>query len=803
MEKEWLLSYDKYEPENERLRETLTTVGNGYFASRGCFPGSKYEGNIHYPGTYIANVYNKIPTRLYGRDIYNNDLVNCPNWLLTFFSVDGSDVINPLKQKIVKYKHELNARDAFSLREITFEHTDGKKTTIKTKTAASMKRPHLASLSYSVIPENYSGKVRVKTATDGTVMNLGVERYRKLNNKHLAPVSEHYEHGGTLLITETTASKIKIFTASKCRLESEGKPVEHKKLRDKEKGYISEEFVFDAEKGKEYVIEKTACIYTSKDTDTKEPEGECLAFLKKDTGFDEIKKENALEWKKLWETADIKVKGDSFAQKALRLHSYHLLVTASRHNIHIEAGLPARGLHGEAYRGHIFWDELFTMSFYTSTFPSVCKGHLMYRYRRLDDARDYAEENGYSGAMFPWQTADTGEEETQVIHYNPVSEKWDPDLSRRQRHVSIAIGYNVLRYLSVTGDTEFFHKYGVEMIIEISRFWASIAEKEDDNKYHIKGVMGPDEFHEKYPDSEEAGLNDNAYTNISVSWFLERAAELVEGLPENVLKSMKRKIGFETHELKKWAEIAANIYIQVKKDGLIEQFDGFMSLKEIDFEKYKKKYGNINRMDRILKAEGDSPDKYQVIKQADTLMTFYVVPLPDVLHTMKKTGHDIENPYEFLKTNYDYYINRCSHGSTLSYIVHGHILKDMPERKKQMLGFFREALKSDIYDTQGGTTAEAIHCGVMSGTIKMAIEVFGGITIRHGEITVNPTMPDEWEELEFDLIVRGVKYHFAVSHEMIKVKALMEEGEKVKITVAGNFYPLENGQEIDIPYKSS
>ncbi|MFW6210866.1 MAG: glycoside hydrolase family 65 protein, partial [bacterium] len=745
----------------------------------------------------------KIPTRLYGRDIYNNDLVNCPDWRLTFFSLNGSDIINPLKQKITGYSHKLDIKNAFSSREISFEHKDGKKTTLKIKTAASMKRPHFASMYYSITPENYSGSVEITAALDGTVMNMGVERYRMLNNKHLAPVDERFEKDGALLITRTTASKIRIFNAAKCRVSCEGRPVETVKKKYKEKGYMAEKFVFDAEKGKEYILEKTVCIYTSKDADTEDPEKECLAFLEKDIGFEEIKDENAAEWRELWKTADIKVKGDDFAQQALRLHAYHLLVTASRHNINIQAGLPARGLHGEAYRGHIFWDEIFTMSFYTAAFPSVCRGHLLYRYNHLDAAREYAKENGYKGAMFPWQTADTGEEETQVIHYNPVSEKWDPDLSRRQRHVSIAIGYNVLRYLSVTDDREFFYDCGAEMIIEISRFWTSIAEKGDDGRYHIKGVMGPDEFHEKYPDTQEPGLNDNAYTNMAVSWFLERAAEVIENLPDDVKDKIGKKTGFEAHETGQWAETASNMYFPFKKNGLIEQFESFTSLKELDFDKYKEKYKSINRMDRILKAEDDTPDRYQVIKQADALMIFYVVPLPDVLHTIQKNGYDIENPYELLKINFDYYLKRCTHGSTLSYMIHGCIMKDIPAYKAKMFDYFRRALESDIHDTQGGTTAEAIHCGVMAGTIKMAVEVFGGITIRHGEITVNPMMPEQWESLEFTLKVRGVDYYFSIDREIIKVRAVMNKDEKVKITIAGNFYPLENGSEIQIPYNAS
>ncbi len=188
-----------------------------------------------------------------------------------------------------------------------------------------------------------------------------------------------------------------------------------------------------------------------------------------------------------------------------------------------DASITARGLHGEAYRGHIFWDELFILPLYNIHFPKVAKSALLYRYHRLEAARKYAKEHGYEGAMFPWQSGSDGREETQVVHLNPLTGKWGPDFSSFQRHVSLAIAYNIWQYFHTTEDMDFMKDYGAEMFLEICRFWASKAQLDDKTgRYSIKNVMGPDEFHEKYPGSEEGGLKDNTYTNIMVVWTLSK-----------------------------------------------------------------------------------------------------------------------------------------------------------------------------------------------------------------------------------------------------------------------------------------
>ena len=222
------------------------------------------------------------------------------------------------------------------------------------------------------------------------------------------------------------------------------------------------------------------------------------------SGFEEAFARYALAWDELWRVCDVGVPGDDRVQVLLRLYICRILHVCSHHTADLDAGVPARGLNGEAYRGHVFWDELFVYPFLNFRMPEVTRGLLMYRYRRLGEARAAAREAGIRGAMFPWQSGSEGKEETQRVHLNPLSGRWEPDLSHNQRHVNVAIFYNIWHYFQTTDDLAFLRRYGAEMMLEIARFWASIAHfNPERERYEIHGVMGPDEFHERYPDAAE------------------------------------------------------------------------------------------------------------------------------------------------------------------------------------------------------------------------------------------------------------------------------------------------------------
>lgn len=796
----WKLDYHDFVRGRERLRESLTTVGNGYFGTRGCFSTEKAKGDTHYPGTYIAGLFNKIPTRLHGKDIYNNDFVNCPNWLLFEFSIDG-EIIRPLEMEILDYTHRLDMKKGVMLRSVKFRDKKGRITTFSTKRFAGMHNPHLAAIKYSVTAENYTGTVTMSSFLDGTVKNYGVARYRKLNSRHLRPVSTESSDGQLQLMVSTTASNVDIFMAAGHKFVKDG---EFKKdikseITDK-KSFIGESFVSEIKEKSTLTLEKIVGISTSLDRDSSDYKEIAVKTVSR-TSFNEAEEKHAAEWEKIWNKADILVEGDRTTQKISRIHIFHLLATASPNSRNIDFSIPARGLHGEAYRGHIFWDELYILPFYFIRFPETAKSLLMYRYRRLDGARKNARENGYEGAMYPWQTADGADEETQVIHYNPNSGEWDPDLSRRQRHVSVAVAYNVWNYWRLTGDDDFMVDYGLEMLIEICRFWVSIAEKDEkDGRYHIKGVMGPDEFHEKYEDAENGGITDNAYTNIMVSWLLETVSDVISDVPESRMVDLIDRLDFSRNELDVWKNVSENIAVIVTPEGIISQFDGYMELKELDFEAYEKKYGDIHRMDRILKAEGSSPDPYKVAKQADALMTFYLIKPEEVRKILERLGYRTEKE-DFLKKNYDYYIKRTSHGSTLSFIVHAAILKYFPESREKMFKMFMKALKSDVEDIQGGTTPEGIHTGVMAGTLDIITGNFAGITFHPDKVEINPSLPNYWKRLAFSLVHRGKHFSVDITDKTVTLTGKMNSDEEKEFIIAGKSLVLKGKEVASTDYR--
>ena len=393
---------------------------------------------------------------------------------------------------------------------------------------------------------------------------------------------------------------------------------------------------------------------------------------------------------------------------------------------------------------------------------------LMSNSREALEGGEYAKEHGYEGAMFPWQSGSDGREETQVLHLNPMSGEWGPDYSSLQRHVSLAIAYNVWRYFWISDDTEFLETYGAEMFLEICRFWASKASyNEKTGCYEIDRVMGPDEFHEKYPSSQEGGLRDNSYTNIMVTWAFNRAFDILDRLNDVAQEKLVKRIHLREEELERWKDITKRIHIPISADGILEQFDGYFELKELDWERYRDKYGNIGRMDRILRAEGQSPDEYKVSKQADALMTFYNMSEDEIAKLLNEAGYFVHDG--FLQSNFDYYFKRTSHGSTLSKLVHSYLANSIGD-KELSWQLYIEALKSDYVDSQGGTTKEGVHIGVMAGTVLSALNAYAGLNLNGEQVSINPCLPAAWREVRFNIGFRGDRYYFVVTPESVEVK---------------------------------
>ncbi|NVO21219.1 MAG: beta-phosphoglucomutase family hydrolase [Bacteroidetes bacterium] len=790
-EENWDVCYTEYDPSKERTREALLTVGNGYFATRGALEETK-SNPVNYPGTYIAGLYNRLITPISGKDIENEDFVNCPNWLPVTFRIEDGEWFDINNTEILSFERTLSLGRGLLVKQMTVRDAAGRETGIVSERFVSMQNPHLAGLRYCVTPLNYSAKIEMKTGLDGAIINDGVERYKALNQLHLKPVKQGADRNRHFLSVVTTQSGITIAEAAQYEFLADDEALDLELKSETAPGMVTGKVVFEGMEGVEYSMEKRVSLFTSREDDVKEPLEEAMKLLDEADDFDLLLFESIDVWNEIWNDMDMIIEDDSEAQKLVRLHLYHLVVSMSPHNSSLDASITARGLHGEAYRGHIFWDELFIQPLYNLHLPETARAMLMYRYRRLAMARKYAEEYGYEGAMFPWQSGSDGREETQTIHLNPLSGKWDPDHSSLQRHVSLAIAYNTWQYYHITADIEFLREYGAEMFLDICRFWASKAKfNEKTGRYSIDKVMGPDEFHEQYPGAAEGGIRDNAYINIMIAWSFEKAGKILDIIGETSVRKVREKLALSDNEIRQWAEIASKLTLYINADGIIAQYDGYFNLKELDWELYKKKYTNIYRMDRILKAENLSPDEFKVAKQADMLMTFYVLEKEEVDQILRKMGYTL--PADYLQRNLDYYLKRTSHGSTLSRVVHSRLalLAGYGELSWQL---YSEALASDFNDIQGGTTGEGIHAGVMAGTLLIALTTYAGVNYQGDVLRINPKLPEKWEKMEFGLNFKGIRFGFQISNNAVKVLA----DKACKVMIFEKMVNLEANSETDI-----
>ncbi|MCG8695904.1 MAG: glycoside hydrolase family 65 protein [Minwuiales bacterium] len=792
----WSLVYDRFDPEKEGVREALCTLGNGYFATRGAASEATAD-EIHYPGTYLAGGYNRLTTRIAGRDIENEDLVNFPNWLPLTFRPDDADWFNLMAVEILAFRQELDLRRGILLRHVRYRDRNGRETEIDSERIVHMGDRHLAAASLTVTAINWSGPVAVLTALDGRVVNAGVERYRELNGSHLVPLEAGLSGDkGLYLIAGTTQSCIQMAQAAETRLLVDGREIECARRTVREGGYIGSELCFDVRAGQPFRVEKTVAIFTSRDRgidDCGRAAADCVAAA---DSMSHLVASHAAAWEELWRQADLKLE-DGIGRETLllRLHIFHLLQTFSPNSTDLDVGIPARGLHGEAYRGHVFWDELFIFPFFNFRFPELSRALLMYRYRRLPEARSAARAAGLNGALFPWQSAGDGREESQVMHLNPRSGRWVPDHSHLQRHINAAVAFNVWNYVQTTFDLKFLASHGAEMILECARLWSDLTSYDDRRKrYQIVGIMGPDEYHDGYANAAEPGLRNNAYTNIMAVWVFCRALDVLRLLPADECRELRDRLELRDGEIERWDDISRRMRIVFFDDWIISQFEGYEELEELDWEGYRRKYGDIQRLDRILEAEGDTPNRYKLSKQADVLMLFYLFSAEELCALMNRLGYEF--PAEAIPRNVAYYVDRTSNGSTLSHVVHSWVLARSDRSGSWSL--FRQALESDVADIQRGTTKEGLHLGAMAATIDIVQRSYGGIDVFDQSLWFNPRLPDELRRLSMTLLYRRNRLDVSVDHKTAKISIAEGTGEPVEFVFRGEVKRIAPGRPVRV-----
>ena len=469
-------------------------------------------------------------------------------------------------------------------------------------------------------------------------------------------------------------------------------------------------------------------------------------------------------WNARWTASDIVIEGDEAMQRALRFAVYHLTSAANPEDEHVSVG--ARGLTGDAYFGHVFWDtEIYMLPFYIAVWPEAARALLMYRFHTLPAARAKAAQAGYRGALYAWESADTGEETTPEHVVGADGTIVEILTGKMEHHISADIAYAVWQYWRATGDDEFFLGAGAEILLETARFWACRAIAEPDGKRHIRHVIGPDEYHED--------VDDNAFTNVMARWNIARALEALEllqaGWPERAA-ALRRKLSLGDDELADWRDAVARLVTGLDPaTGIYEQFAGFNALDPLDLAAYA---GTNMPIDVVIKRQ--RTQRSQVVKQADVVALIALLPE--------------EFPGELAERNFRYYEPKCAHGSSLSTSMHGLVAARLGDAEMALRYLHKTAALDLDPDPNSAGGVRIAGLGGMWQTVMLG---FGGVDLMGDTLEINPKIPPQWRSLSFRLCWKGRVVAIRIAGSTLQ--ATLVQGEAMDIRIAGATHKLMAG----------
>ncbi|RCJ23866.1 beta-phosphoglucomutase [Nostoc minutum NIES-26] len=715
---DWTLIETQFEPDKLHSRETIFTIGNGYLGTRGSFE----EGYVRaLPATFIYGVYNDVP-------VVYTELVNCPDWLPLVVIVNG-DRFRLDRGEILRYERQLDLRYGILSRSIRWRSPSGHTIDIQFERFASLADEHVLEQRCQLTPLDFDGLIEVQASINGYPENQGFNHWENIDQGK----TEH----GIWLHSRTRNSLIDLAMGAKMTISG----TEASLQVNTAPGYPTLSSTFLAVAQQTITVEKLITVFTSRDIDT--PVTGALEKLAHLPDYTLLLNDHKQAWERVWQQSDIVIEGDTTAAFAVRYNLFQLLIAAPWHDDRVS--IPAKTLSGFGYRGHIFWDtEIFLLPFFIFTQPKVARNLLSYRCHTLNGARRKASHSGYKGAMYPWESAVTGDEVTPRWSlpndfYAEDVRIWCRD---REIHISADITYAIWYYWQATSDDEWMRDCGAEIILDTAIFWSSRVEYNSQSaRYEIRGVIGADEYHEF--------VHNNTFTNRIVQWHLEKALIVYDWLrqtfPERA-QDLEQKLQITSEVRSCWQDIIAKMWIPYDPStGLIEQFDGFFQLEDINLKDYEPRQKS---MQTILGIEG--ANRRQVLKQPDVLMLLYLMRASAEFPYNQKT----------LQANWDYYAPRTdiTYGSSLGPAIHAILAADLGKLDEAYKRFMQAAMV-DLEDSRGNTK-EGIH-GASAGGVWLAVVFgFGGIQLTENGPVANPHLPSNWTRLKFKLHWRGQWHEF-------------------------------------------
>ena len=721
----WHITETEFDPQALHHKETVFTIGNGYLGTRGAFEEGYPDD---WPVTLVHGVFDDAP------GVYT-ELANVPNWLPFTLFVNGErfrmDRGTPLS-----YRRDLNLRTGVLTRTVRWRSPAGHTVDLAIERFASLADPHLLGIRYRVTALDSESVLEFRAGLDGHVGNANLVHWRLVEQRTVG-------QQGVYLHVRTRGSGIELCEA--CHLTVSGGEGITYAYRDCECAPAVVAHVM-LRPGEQVVADKLVALVTSLEAKVEaEGDGVCQAALSRledavNHGYDDLRAANETAWEREWEACNVTIEGDDEAGLALRYNLFQLLIAAPRHDDRVS--IPAKTLSGFGYRGHVFWDtDIFVIPFFAYTRPQVARNLLLYRYHTLPGARRKAQANGYEGAMFAWESADSGDETTPRWGYASGGEPvriWCGDI---EHHISADVAYAVHEYGRVTGDDDFMRDYGAEIVLDTARFWGSRVEWNGARgRYEINDVIGPDEYHEH--------VNNNVFTNRMARWNLETALEVLAWLrrefPEKAAE-LEAHLDLTQERLAHWADVIGCLHIAHDPEtGLMEQFEGFFDLTDIDLADYESRR---HSMQAELGIEG--LQSYQVLKQPDVLMLLYLL----------RDRYDQET----LRVNWDYYTDRTdlTYGSSLGPAIQALLAARLGE-PEAAYGHFMHAAWTDLKDSRGNT-AHGIHAATAGGLWQAVVFGFAGLELNGEGYTVNPQLPARWKQLSFSFLHQGEKVDLVLS----------------------------------------
>ncbi|MGA7936363.1 MAG: beta-phosphoglucomutase, partial [Kovacikia sp.] len=713
--------------------------------------------------TFIHGVYDDVP-------VMYTELVNCPDWLPLAVIVNGARF--RLDQgEILKYERILDLRRGVLSRSVRWRSPAGKTVDLWFERFASLADEHVLALRCQITPVDFSGIIEVQASINGYPENQGFNHWEWLNQGKGDVTSQSLREGGVWLQVRTRSTKIELAIASRMDITGADSSLQVTNAP----GYPTLNAPLIVAEGQTVTVDNILTVFTSWEVET--PVQSAQSRLNELPSYTQLLIAHEQAWEQVWQQSDIIIEGDTRAQLAVRYSLFQLLISAPRYDHHIS--IPAKTLSGFGYRGHIFWDtEIFILPFFTLTQPALARNLLTYRYQTLDGARRKSSHYGYKGAMYAWESALTGDEVTPrwALPNDPYADDiriWCRD---REIHISADISYAAWQYWQATGDDEWMRDYGAEIILDTAVFWMSRVEWNPKyERYEIREVIGADEYHEH--------VHNNAFTNRMAQWQLEKSVVVYDWLnhtyPDRAAE-LQRKLDLTTGRQSRWRDIVNNLWIPYDASThLIEQFEGFFQLEDINLADYEPR---TRSMQVILGIEG--ANKRQVLKQPDVLMLLYLM----------RGSQEFPYSQEALQKNWDYYASRTdiTYGSSLGPAIHAILAADVGLLEEAYQRFLQAALV-DLEELRNNA-AEGIHGASAGGVWQAIVFGFGGIKLTDDGPVAHPHLPPDWTRLKFKLHWRGVWHEFDL-HE----SELQDEGLRMQDNVKNRDPEQKAGSPPPIP----